>query len=101
MKQIIQSLDTPVATIAADVCAQDGLDFYSLDARAVRGLISYWCSTCSRIYPLSDLSVSPRRTKCGHCLEPVRLYSNSNKFGKLRRSVFYKLIDVGMIKLEK
>lgn len=81
--------------IAANTCAKEDIDFESLDVRAQRGLVYYWCSMCSKIYPLTELSVMPRRIKCGHCDEQVRLYSNSNKFGKLRRIILYKLVDMG------
>ncbi|HVX02979.1 MAG TPA: hypothetical protein VHA09_07465 [Nitrososphaera sp.] len=81
--------------VATDACAREDIDFGSLDVRAQRGLVYYWCSMCSKIYPLTELSIMPRRIKCGHCDEQVRLYSNSNKFGKLRRTILYKLVDMG------
>jgi DNA-directed RNA polymerase subunit RPC12/RpoP len=98
MKQILSELDRVLTDAAADACAKEQIDFFSLDARAQRGLMYYWCSTCNRIHPLTDLFILPRRIKCRHCDEPVRLYSNSNKFGKLRRVVLYKLIDMGHFK---
>ena len=101
MKQILTGLNQALTEVAATVCSKEQIDFDSLDARAQRGLMYYWCSTCSKIYPLTELTIKPRRIKCGHCDEPVRLYSNSNKFGKLRRIVLNKLIDRGHFRSRK
>jgi DNA-directed RNA polymerase subunit RPC12/RpoP len=97
MKQIVTGLDQSLMEVAASVCAKEHIDLSSLDARSIRGLVFYWCSSCSRIYPLTELCILPRRVKCGHCNEKVKLYTNSNKFGKLRRSILYKLLDMGLL----
>jgi DNA-directed RNA polymerase subunit RPC12/RpoP len=83
---------------AASICAKENIDFNSLDARAQRGLVYYWCSKCGKIYPLNDLLVTTRKNLCGHCEERVRIYSNSNKYGKLRRNIFNKLLELGAMK---
>lgn len=85
---------------AAAVCAKENVEFSSLDASSMRGIMFYWCSTCSKIYPLTELLISTRSIKCGYCKERVRLYTNSNKFGKLRKSVLYRLIELGIFKKE-
>jgi DNA-directed RNA polymerase subunit RPC12/RpoP len=94
MKQVLKRLDQSLINAAASICAKEDIDFESLDARAQRGLIYYWCSHCSKIYPLNDLLVTRRKNICSHCKERVRIYSNSNKYGKLRRSILYKLLDL-------
>jgi hypothetical protein len=37
--------------------------------------------------------VSKRRNRCGHCNDKVKIYSNSNKYGKLRRKIFNRILD--------
>jgi len=102
MKQIQQltAKAVTVESIATEVCAREGLDFESLDTRSIRGLVYYWCSECHKIHPLTDLSVARKRIKCSHCEESVKLYSNSNKYGKLRKSIFHRLLEMGMFKSE-
>jgi DNA-directed RNA polymerase subunit RPC12/RpoP len=97
MRRNLTGLDSGLIKVAASACAKQDIDFDSLDRRAQRGLICYWCSTCRKVYPLTELSVGPRRIKCGHCHVPVKLYSNSNRFGKLRKIIFYKLVDMGRL----
>ncbi|AIF83192.1 hypothetical protein NTE_01119 [Candidatus Nitrososphaera evergladensis SR1] len=94
MDQIFIEPNQELIEIAKDVCAEEAIDFDSLDARQVRGLIYYWCSSCNRIYPLTNLVVSKRKNICEHCKEKVKIYSNSNKYGKLRRRIFNKILDM-------
>jgi DNA-directed RNA polymerase subunit RPC12/RpoP len=98
MKPILKGLDQLLMDTAASICAKEDIDFNSLDARAQRGLLYYWCSNCSKIYPLSELLVARRKNICSHCMERVKLYSNSNKYGKIRRNILYKLWDLDEMK---
>jgi DNA-directed RNA polymerase subunit RPC12/RpoP len=101
MKQVLRDLDPSLMEVAANICAKEDIDFYSLDARAQRGLVNYWCSTCSKIYPLHDLILATRKNICSHCEGRVRIYSNSNKYGKLRRNILYALLDAGILNMER
>ncbi len=94
MSQILSEPDQPLIEIAKSVCMKEEIDFNSLDSRQVRGLIYYWCSSCSKTYPLTHLVVSKRRNRCGHCNDKVKIYSNSNKYGKLRRRIFNRILDM-------
>ncbi len=94
MSQIFSKPDQPLLEIARSVCMKEEIDFNSLDSRQVRGLIYYWCSTCSKTYPLTNLVVSKRRNRCGQCKDKVKIYSNSNKYGKLRRKIFNQILDM-------
>ncbi|AIC17146.1 hypothetical protein [Nitrososphaera viennensis] len=94
MHQTLSEPDQLLIEIARSVCSEEGMDFNSLDARQVRGLIYYWCSSCNRIYPLTHLVVSKRKNICEHCKDKVKMYSNSNKYGKLRRRIFNRILDM-------
>lgn len=94
MSQIMSEPDQLLIEIARGVCRQEEIDFNTLDSRQVRGLIYYWCSSCSKTYPLTHLVVSKRRNRCGHCNDKVKIYSNSNKYGKLRRRIFNRILDM-------
>ncbi len=94
MSQIFLEPDRPLLEIARSVCQKEEIDFNSLDSRQIRGLIYYWCSSCSKTYPLTHLVVSKRRNRCGHCSDKVKIYSNSNKYGKLRRRIFNRILDM-------
>jgi hypothetical protein len=94
MSQILSEPDRPLIEIAKSVCSKEEIDFNSLDSRQVRGLIYYWCSSCSKTYPLTHLVVSKRRNRCSHCNDKVKIYSNSNKYGKLRRRIFNRILDM-------
>lgn len=94
MDQILTKSDQELIEAATNVCAEEEIDFNSLDARQTRGLIYYWCSSCNRIYPLTHLVVARRKNICVHCKEKVKMYSNSNKYGKLRRKIFNRMMDM-------
>lgn len=99
MGEIFTEPDQFLIEIARDVCAKEEIDFNSLDVRQARGLIYYWCSSCNRIYPLTHLVVSKRKNICVHCKDKVKMYSNSNKYGKLRRRIFNRILDTREEKL--
>ncbi len=85
--------------VAAGVCALEHLDFNSLDKQQAKALLSFRCTTCHTFYPLTDLVIVKRKHVCKHCRESVRLYSSSSKFGKIRRNIFYRLLDLGIVKV--
>jgi hypothetical protein len=89
--------DRLLVEIAANVCARENIDLATLDARSQRGLVFYWCSTYGKVYLWTDLLIMPRRSRCGHCKENVKLYTNSNKFGKLHCNILYRLLDMGVL----
>jgi hypothetical protein len=93
MDQISTELDQFLIEVARNVCAEEEIDFNSLDVRQARGLIYYWCSSCCKIHPLTHLVVSKRKNICVHCKDKVKMYSNSNKYGKLRRRIFNRILD--------
>jgi DNA-directed RNA polymerase subunit RPC12/RpoP len=74
--------------IAREICLREGIKFHSLGANQIRGLTYYWCSDCSRTYPLSYLTIARRKKVCTQCNGSVKLYATSNKFGKIRRMIF-------------
>ncbi len=88
--QIPNDCDPSLIEIAKEVCVKEGIDFDSLSINQTRGLMYYWCSDCSRTYPLSHLIISRRKKVCTQCNNAVKLYATSNKFGKLRRIIFFK-----------
>ncbi len=88
--QIAGNCDPNLVEIAREVCSKEGIDFDSLSVHQTRGLMCYWCSYCSRIYPLNHLTISRRKKVCTQCNNAVKLYATSNKFGKLRRTIFFK-----------
>lgn len=85
--------------VAAGVCAMQQIDFESLDKQQTKGLLSFWCSTCGTVYPLTDLFLMKKKTMCNHCNNSVKLRASSNKFGKLRRNIFYRLLELGIVKV--
>lgn len=87
--------------IAADVCYMSHIDFDSLQRQQAKGIVSFWCSTCRTIHPLTDLALQKRKKICSHCGSTIRLYASSNKFGKVRRIIFYRLLDLGLVKVVK
>lgn len=89
-EQIRESCDPVLVEIAREVCSKEGLDFESLTLHQTRGLLYYWCSTCSCTYPLTDLVIARKKKVCTHCNASIKLYATSNKFGKLRRAIFFE-----------
>ncbi|WP_148701086.1 hypothetical protein [Candidatus Nitrososphaera evergladensis] len=89
-QQIPSNCDPALVEIAREVCSKEGLDFESLTLHQTRGLMYYWCSTCSGTHPLTDLVILKKKKVCTHCDTPVKLYATSNKFGKLRRAIFFQ-----------
>ena len=87
--------------IAAAVCSLAHLDLDSLGIQEKMGILSFRCTTCHTTYPLIDLVILKRLKTCSHCESPVKLYGSSNKYGKLRRQIFYRLLDLGIIKVAK
>jgi len=82
--------------IARDVCLKEGLDFDALDIHQARGLLYFWCLTCRRTYPLTDLVISKKRKVCTHCGFSIKMHGASNKFGKLRRAILFKRLGSGL-----
>jgi hypothetical protein len=80
-------------SIAKRTCADEGIVLESAAAQQVRALICYWCSTCKRTHPLTDLNLKKRRKVCRVCNTNVKLYSSSNKFGKIRRRIFHRYVE--------
>lgn len=85
--------------IAAHVCNISQIDFGSLQRQQAKGIVSFWCGTCRTIHPLTDLALYKRKKICAHCGSPIRLYASSNKFGKVRRIIFYRLLDLGLVRV--
>jgi hypothetical protein len=79
--------------IAREVCLEQGVDFDSLDLRQARGLLYFWCLFCGRTYPLTDLVVSKKHKVCIHCNNSIKLRGASNKFGSLRRTIFFRRLS--------
>lgn len=79
--------------IAKRTCADEGIVLESAAAQQVRALICYWCSTCKKTHPLTDLDLKKRRKICRACNTNVKLYSSSNKFGKIRRRIFHRYVE--------
>jgi hypothetical protein len=87
--QIPSDCDPLLVGIAKEVCSKEGIDFDSLSVHQTRGLMYFWCSTCAKTHPLTDLTISKKKKVCTHCNDSIRLYTTSNKFGKIRRSIFF------------
>lgn len=82
---------SPVLLEAArKVCLKEGIDFDALDLRQARGLLYFWCLYCGRTYPLTDLTISKKRKVCIHCNNSIKLRGASNKFGSIRRTIFFQ-----------
>lgn len=79
--------------IAEKTCADEGIALDSLISQKKRALTCYWCSTCKKTHPLTDISLKRRRKVCRMCDSSVKLYSSSNKFGKIRRRIFNRYLD--------
>jgi hypothetical protein len=88
-EQIPSNCDPALVEIAREVCSKEGLNFESLTLHQTRGLMYYWCSTCAGTHPLTDLVISKKKKVCTHCDTSIKLYATSNKFGKLRRAIFF------------
>jgi hypothetical protein len=93
VSKVLAECDPLLTQVAMEVCDQVGLNIADLSSYQVRGLINYWCLTCNKVYPLTDLRANNRRKECCHCLEAVKLRGASNKFGKIRRTIFFRLLS--------
>jgi len=82
--------------IAREVCSKEGLDFDTLEIHQARGLLYFWCLTCRRTYPLTDLVISKKRKVCTHCGLSIKMHGASNKFGKLRRAILFRRLGSGL-----
>lgn len=88
-QQVPSNCDPALVEIAKEVCTKEGLNFESLTLPQTRGLLYYWCSNCAGTHPLTDLVISRKKKICTHCGTSIKLYATSNKFGKLRRMIFF------------
>jgi rRNA maturation endonuclease Nob1 len=88
--QIPEDCNPALVTIAREVCSSEGINFDSLNLHQTRGLMYFWCSSCSGTHPLTDLVISRKKKICTHCGNSVKLHATSNKFGKVRRMIFFK-----------
>lgn len=79
--------------IAEMTCADEGIVLESLASQKKRALICFWCSTCKKTHPLTDIALKRRRKLCRRCNNSVKLYSSSNKFGKIRRRIFNRYLE--------
>jgi hypothetical protein len=97
MKGVCTRLNASLVDAAKSVCAKEDIDFGTLTETQLRGLVCYHCTSCRQFRQLTELCVSKKKTLCGHCKEKVRLYTCSNKYGKMRRSIFNRLLKMGVI----
>lgn len=79
--------------IAREVCIREGVDFDKLSGHQARGLLYFWCLTCHRSYPLTDLTISKKKKICVNCGHSVKVRGSSNRFGKLRRAIFFRRLS--------
>lgn len=96
MQQLLTMTDRLLMEVAASVYAKENIDLAFLDARSQRSdlllVLNLWQGlSFDRAFNHA------RRSRCGHCKDKFKLYTNSNKFGKLRRSILYQLLDMGIL----
>ena len=90
---LIKPYDVLVNT-ARQVCAEEAIDFDNSVSSVRRAMLCYWCSICRRTHPLNNIVLMRRKKICCVCNNNVKLYSNSNKYGKIRKKIFYRYIQV-------
>jgi hypothetical protein len=78
---------------ARQVCMEEDIDFDNCLSSVQRAMVCYWCSTCRSTHPLTHIALKRRKKICGVCNNNVKLYANSNKYGKIRRKIFYKFLE--------
>jgi DNA-directed RNA polymerase subunit RPC12/RpoP len=92
-KQLPFEKEESLLKISKEICLKEGIDFHTLDSNQIRGLTHYWCSNCSKTFPLWRIRIEKRKKICGRCNNGVKLHANSNKFGKIRRMIFFRHIE--------
>lgn len=80
---------------ARQVCTEEEIDFDNCLSSVKRAMLCYWCSICRSTYPLTDIVLSKRKKICCVCNNNIKLYANSNKYGKIRRKIFYRYLEQG------
>jgi hypothetical protein len=78
---------------ARQVCMGEDIDFDNCLSSVQRAMVCYWCSICRSTHPLTHIALKRRKNICGFCNNNVKLYANSNKYGKIRRKIFYKFLE--------
>lgn len=78
---------------ARQVCVEENIDFDSCLSNVQRAMLCYWCSICKSTHPLTHIVLKRRKKICRVCNNNVKLYANSNKYGKIRRKIFYRYIE--------
>jgi hypothetical protein len=97
MKGVCTKLDAALLEATVTICMREDVSFGALKGCQLRGLLCYYCITCNRFRLLTELFISKKKTLCSHCQEKIRLYTTSNKYGKMRRSIFNQLWKMGVI----
>lgn len=80
---------------ARQVCVEEHIDFDKCLSSVQRAMLCYWCSICRGTRPLTHIMLRRRKKICRVCNNNVKLYANSNKYGKIRRKIFYRYIEQG------
>ncbi len=88
----VRSYNTLVYT-ARQVCTEEDIDFDNCLSSVKRAMLCYWCSICRSTYPLTDIVLRKRKKICCFCNNNIKLYANSNKYGKIRRKIFYRYLE--------
>ena len=78
---------------ARQVCMEEDIDFDNCLSSVQRAMVCYWCSICRSTHPLTHIALKRRKKICGVSNNNVKLYANSNKYGKIRRKIVYKFLE--------
>jgi hypothetical protein len=97
IKGVCTNLDAALLEAAVTIWIKEDISIGTLTGCQLRGLVCYYCITCNRFRLLTELFISKKKTLCSHCQEKIRLYTTSNKYGKIRRSIFDILLKIGVI----
>lgn len=94
MRSKTLSVDESLLEIARKFCQQEGINFDSLGPQRQRGLVRFWCPGCKQTLPLTELTIARKKKMCTRCNSGLKLYSTSNKFGEVRRSIFFAYLSM-------